>query len=308
MSDQDPYIRKITLYVFPNDETKGLIPDGQAMKIYSDGSRMTLGMSFQTNSNMWGFPPATTIRIYNLSQDTRNGLAKARAKVSLRAQWGNMPEWEIFNGGIASVVTRREGADFVTTLSCLTAIACYVSTPTVESYSGGVEISWIVSQVAKKLQGVTVDPKKIKLPTSVRLPKGGSAFSGNAVDYLNKLARQYGFCWWVANGVFYAVRDGDAFDNTINVSYWNGTLLASFPLLDGPMQFQRGVKIKSVLIPGFGTGDKVNLTSASNEYLNGTYVIQEMSATGSTINNDWFMELTGRTFNPDTFYPMQRTF
>lgn len=303
-------IRKITLYVFPTEGSAGLISENTAIKIHSDGSRDTVAMSFTcaAHHQLFGKPPAAMIQIRNLSAETRNILVRASAKISLRVQYGEEPEWEIFNGGIVSSTTSRENTDFVTKVMCLPFLSEYVATPICFSYSGGMELKHVVIDIAKRLSGLTVDRVNVTIPEGIYIQRGGMVLSGSVIECLKKLARQYGFTYWIANNVFFAHMDGKTSDKNFLISYRTGNLISATPILEGVYQLQRGVKIRSMLFPGVSPGDKVTVESKTNSYVNGTFLIHTITYSGSTVSNEWYMDITSMPTMPDLFYNTQTLF
>lgn len=302
------FIRRVKLVIFPQEVVAALgVPEGAQLVIESDGSNSTLGMSFVCSAMMFGYPSKATIRIHNLSPDRRGALVKARAKVSLRVALGDSEEWEVFNGGVVSCITRREGADYVTTLTCMKAIAQYAATPTSATYSGGAELKSVLISEAGKMEGVVVDPVKIKIPTSIRVTPGGVSFGGSVADSVTRLARNYGFSWFLDTGnTFHAFMDGQAMYQTVKtVSYRNKNLIHAFPMLTGWMQHQVGVEIRALLSPGFFVGDKVDLKARANEYLDGTYVVHAIDWRGSTVTDEWTMDLKCMVYQEGYFYKPQ---
>ena len=70
-----------------------------------------------------------------------------------------------------------------------------------KAFAGGAKLKSMVANVAKEIPGVTVDTKNIDIQ-DLSIGNQGWSHAGMATEWLDRLARVYGFSWWINDGVF----------------------------------------------------------------------------------------------------------
>lgn len=282
-----PFIRNIEVLIGPLPEWQGGGKKEKAIRILADGSNETLRIKFSIRAHIISTASPTIVTIYNLGPGIRNSLQQAGAQIIIRAGWGNTGMLNVFQGSILSAVHMREGADIVTILSSLSGGGGLNRAIVSHSVKGGATLSSIVKSVASKIPGVTVSSKLIQVP-NVKIGNQGLSLSGSASDVLNKLARVYGFNWWIDKGVFKALSDLKGLAGSIvNVSSANGFLIRAEPILASPMQIQSGVAIVSLFNPLIEAGGVIKLDSKLNPKLSGSYLVHSLSHSGDSHSSSW---------------------
>lgn len=282
-----PFIRNIELRIGPLPAWKGGGDSAKAVKIRADGSNDKLRIKFSARSHIVSTATPTVISIYNLSRGLRNSLQSPGIFIVLKAGWANVGMLNVFEGGVLACVHYREGADIVTTLTCLSDGENLNRAIISHTAQKGTKLSVVIGAIATRIPGVTVSDKLIQVP-DVRLGSGGISLHGSARCVLNKLARSYGFNWWIDKGVFKAVSDLTGLvGSSVKISSSNGFLLRAEPILTSPFQIQSGVTISCLFNPLIEAGGIVQLESKINPALNGSYVVHSLSHSGDSHSNSW---------------------
>ena len=286
MQANQPLNRRVELKIGPLPEWQGGGSANAAVRLYGDGTTDHLRIKFDVHKNIASTSTPTVFTVYNLSPGIRASLQKAGIQIAAHVGWNNSALVELFKGGVQACVSRREGADIVTDILCLAGFGATARGVMSVSFNAGVPIKDLVLDAAKKLAGVTIDEKLIKLDPAVTGSQGYS-FAGRASNFLDKLARTYGFSWWITDGIFHALTDTEALQTgTVVISSASGLLRAD-PQLSSPMQIVSGVTIKSILNPHILPGREVKLVTKINPALSGMYKVHTLSHSGDTHSSNW---------------------
>ena len=282
-----PFLRHIELLIGPLKEWQGGGNSSVATKIIADGTNDQLRIKFSTRSHIISTASPSVINIYNITKELRNSLSQSGIQIVLRAGWSNTNILPVFQGGLLAAVTTREGADLVTTLTSLSAGDCLNRAVVSSTAQAGTKLAALVKSIASKIPGINVTDKLIQVP-DVSIGEQGFSFAGSAQDELNKLARTYGFNWWIDKGIFKAISDQKGFAGSIvTVSSDNGFLIKADPILAAPWQIQYGVSITSLFNPLIEAGGVVNLKHALNPKLSGSYLVHSVSHNGDSHSSSW---------------------
>lgn len=298
-----PWLRQI-------DVTVGSIPDWKqdpqssgppvpvALHVYSDGTQDTLRVRFNIHKHWSGITTPSTVQIYNLSSTLRNSLMAGSgsrrqgtqgAQVILKAGWLNGQLQTLFTGALWGAWNRREGADIVTTLACLSNLPPKMATIQ-KAYAPLSSLKSVITDIAQNIPGITIDPVLISIDTVRQIGKRGMSISGTAEECLNVLSREFGFSWVVMDGVFEASMDkSDAafMGSVVQINSKNGTLLRTEPILVSPWQEQAGISIETFLNPAISPRRTIELDSKVNPRLTGSYMAHTVTHTGDTHSSVW---------------------
>jgi hypothetical protein len=282
--------REIELFIGPlrEFETK----DGNkasSIHIVSNGNVDTLKVHVSCSKPVISVGSTCNISIWNLKMETINALRTAGATVRVYVGYEGQEKNLLFTGSIRSVVTDRQGPDFVTKITCLAMGANMVRSVTSKSYAAGVDLKSAVIELAKQIPGITPDPANVNLKGTIGYC--GWSFVGSTKDALDKLAYQFGFSWHVENGTFYAVQDGTAASQAILLNSANGLRKVS-PRLTGLLQIQEGTDIQAQFVPNVGPGKKVRVVSELNPHLSKEYYCWEVSYDLCPKDDSWDMNIT----------------
>ena len=282
--------REIELYIGPLREFE--TQDGQkasSIHIVSNGNVDTLKVHVSCQKMVVSVTSQCTINIWNLRMETINAIRTAGASVRVYVGFEGQEKNLLYSGSIQSVVTDRQGPDFVTRLTCLAGGSSMIRSITSKSYSAGVDLKAAVMELAKQLPGITPDPANVNIRGTIGY--SGWSFMGSTKDALDKLAYQFGFSWRIDNGTFIAVQDGTYSGDTILLNSANGLRKVS-PRLTGPLQIQEGVDIQSQYVPNVGPNVLVRVVSELNPNLNGSYWCHSVGYDLCPKDDAWDMSIT----------------
>jgi hypothetical protein len=285
------FIREAQLFILPLSEAQGGGPVDQAVVINSKGRKDDLRIDFRIRKNLvaTGMPNSIEVSVYNLSHATRQLLSKSATNIEFQVgyQEGNVKLQTVAKGGIASVVTVREGADYRTTIFCYDGLDGLAQAVSQKAFVGNTILNNIVQELAKDIAGVEVSEVDIKIDSGIVVGTKGRVFSGATPSILDKLAREFGFNWFIQNGVFKALQDGFVGGQTYRIGSDTGNLLSATPTVDNINQVVSGIDIQTVLDPRINAGDSVTLVSKINDFINGTYQTTFVTHIGDTHGQVW---------------------
>jgi hypothetical protein len=284
MMTQYPFLRRAELYVWPTAETLPNVPDGQAMRFVSDGTRNTFYLRFRIEQSIIWLPQQSEIVLKNLSAATRDALRTANLRVELRIGWEGQAMRSLFVGSLLQAITQREGPDLCTRLLCLTGAGALRQSVISQTYAPLTPVREVVTDLAARLPGITVDPARMATLRGFIGP-GGYSTAG--------MVHQ---AWSIQNGTFQALADDGYFERILRISSDDRTLILATPWLFANNMRVGGVNIQAMLIPGLLPGDRIQLDSKVTPSLNGTRILHTVTYTGSPNENDWTMRILSRNY------------
>ena len=291
-----PYLRIARVDVGPLEEWRGGGNSNLAVSFLGDGSQNSFRIKFNIVKHVVSTGTPSTITIFNLSDGLRKALQKRNIQVSLSVGWANTDLVLLFTGSLLASISRG-GPDIQTDLICMAGHGGLSRTVVSETYAGGMSVKSIVHDLAKKIPGVTIDPKNIDIPEVKRMGGQGFSFVGTVNESLDKLSRVYGFSWHIDNKVFYAISDKTPFGTGIPlISYKNGFLLKVEPILTSPFQIRSGVVINSLLNPAIKPGGRVQVESKLAPELNNIYTAHSVNYAGDTGGSQWECRIESQFF------------
>lgn len=285
---EHPFNRQVELWVGPLPEWRGGGDPALAVRLFGDGTQNGLRIKFDIHKYVISTASPTVISIYNLGPGLRNALKRSGIQLALSIGWENVGLIPVFKGSVLTTVTYRQGPDIVTDIMSLAGYGGLSRSVITKAFSGGVRLKDMIYTIAQELQGVTTDPKLIDV-SPVKFGNQGWSFAGLASEGLDKLARVYGFSWWIEKGLFHAVDDGRPLKggSTPVLSGKNGFLLRAEPMLASPFQLKTGVSVTSLFNPYVEAGRSFRLESESNPDLNGNYKVHTLRHDGDTHSSQW---------------------
>jgi hypothetical protein len=291
-----PLNREVEVLVGPLPDWKGGGSAAIATRFFGDGTTDNLRIKFTVQKHCVSTASPSTVTIYNLGKNLRNALINAGAQVVVSAGWSNVGRRKLFTGGLLNAVSQREGADIATTLSFLAGYGAKSRAVSSLAAASGKTLASVVFSLASNLPEISVEKKRIIVAPFV-FGKQGWSFVGSTTDALDKLARQYGFSWWVSNNQFYACDDNSVIPGNVPVvTSKNGFLLRAEPILSSPYQQQAGVTISSLFNPLIDVGRAISVESDLNPGITGTYKVHTLTHRGDTHSSSWETSLESYTY------------
>lgn len=285
--------RELLVEIGPFKETEnvpGVAGSTYGMKFLSNGDVNTLKIQAHIEKTYAGAGNTAQVYIWNLSRETREALTTPGLSFNIytRTDYG---EYTLaFFGGLTGVYTERMGSDLRTRLIGFSAMSNLYELPANISYEKGIEIKQIVTELAQKIPGITVDPTKITIE-GVTGDQGFQHF-GSVPETLDSLGKQFGFSWSIQDGVFYAIKDGTGEKTAILLNSESGLIKVS-PRFSGIMQIQVGVDINSKYVEGIRPGQIVRVeSSVLPENYNREYEVHTLDCDLCPKTNDWQMHIS----------------
>jgi hypothetical protein len=157
-----------------------------------------------------------------------------------------------------------------------------------KTYEKGVPVAQIVTEMAKSIPGIVVDPTKINVSGTIGYK--GFSYAGSTKNGLQKLADQYGFSWSINNGTFVAMDDMSGRQTSILLNANSGLKEVS-PRMFGINQVQEGVDISSIYVQGVDAGQIIRVVSSVSPEMTGSYTCHTIDYDLSPKENQWDMTI-----------------
>jgi hypothetical protein len=290
MPDYDQYIRKVRL------ECKG---SGSNIKINHHDNPDQTKIEFEIEKSISSTQNTSTIKIWNLKEETRNALGKELDEVILEAGYtppgGGDNTGILFQGNIRDVSHTRDGAvDIVTILSNGDGDKAIRSATTSKSYPKGTKVETVVEDLQKDLEKQGVKRGEQKLPENLGEFKRPYATVGSVKNELDTLSRGKGFYWSIQNNTCEII-PGDG--------YIGGIILLNKEsgLVDVPTITDNGVKITALINPDLRPNRRVKVESSVLQMnaANGEYRISEATYSGDNRSGDFFVAMNCESIKGD---------
>lgn len=248
-----------------------------------------LDITFKAKRTHAARPGTVELEIYNPTEAHRRELTSATAgQTFVEVQAGYVEGIStIFRGDVRKAVAKRDGADWVVTVTGGDGEHAIRSARLSRSFAAGSSVETVVRAIADAM-GVGVGNAATAL-RGARLSSAGEAHAegtvvqGLAAGELTRLCNGAGLTWSVQEGVLQLLPLGGAIQRTAL------RLAADTGLLGSPEEGRHGhAKARALLIPDLVPGRLVQLDSAA---LRGLYRIETAEYAGDTRGDDWHVDM-----------------
>lgn len=238
------------------------------------------------------------IKIYNLSEKTRNALGTELDDVTLEA--GYMPPGEkgnvgiIFKGQIRDVTHTRDGADIVTVLTNGEGDKAVRNATISKSYKAGTPVKEVAEDIQKELEKEGVSKGEWKFPDTIKDFKRPYVAVGGAKIEMDHLSRDNGFYWGIQNGVTEVIPADGFIGGIVNITPRSG-------LVGIPAITDNGVKVGVLLNPEIRVGRRVKIESDVLEMNaeGGVYRVSALRYSGDNRDGDMIVFIEGESIKGD---------
>jgi hypothetical protein len=287
--------RRVSVQIGKND------PTGKTTQPYL---RVTdLHVSFEVLKTSDRTPNTATIRIFNLSPENDAKIRGEYDDAQLLAGYG-VADQELFRGNIHHAYRYKDGADWITELSCGDGDKDYQQTVIAQTLAAGhVSMDWVkvIGDAFAKNGGTKLGTILLKGSPRTR----GRTFVGNASKLLNEIAALSDAHWSIQDGLLHII----GVDTTLP---WEAVRLASDTgLLGAPEVTDKGIAFKCLLNPALKIYGKVWLDNnnlrlkSDREHVtakgkvkgklarldpDGVYKVFKLNFKGDTRGTDWVTE------------------
>lgn len=284
------FFNRVLTLTIGTDETSALLFD-QSFKI-----------NFNVVVNTSSSPNSATIKIYNLSADTKSKLkdimnknqqlqadGKKPLNVFLSAGYAQSNGAElIFSGNITDVYTMYQEPNYVTILSCFDGAFTLRDTFVNIAYQNGIDSNTVIQQIVNSMK-VTIDQTSVYLDKNFKLANGIS-LSGKAKNALDNITQKAGLQWFISNGQVRIASQKEP-TNEPAIVIGPGTGLIGSPQRMQTQGFNAAnvnvidsYKCKILLQPKCVPFRQVNLQTKD---VNGFYTIESVQHNGDTYGDEW---------------------
>lgn len=251
-----------------------------------------LRIAFKVKKTLSSDPNKAEIKIYGLSETTRNNLRQGFNRVILSAGYADN-QGVIFDGQTTKTDVTRNRADVITQLTAGDGALGIKGGTLSLSFKAGTSIKAVLEEATKSMPDVKAGILK-GLDNKV-VPKGGYSYGGTTYLFLNSLGKSFDFTWSIQDGLLETVgidpsKAGATVDDTGKTAYVfnSGSGLVGLPQLQDNGQ----IKFKALLNPRTKPGRIVRVETAS-ALGNGFYKVSEVSYTGDIRGPAWYVEING---------------
>jgi hypothetical protein len=268
--------------------TGGLAPITRALVFESSGKGNDLRIEFTVVKSIMGDPNMTHLVITNLTKESRNVLSTQGVTIQLEGGYleSDVPIQTLSLGALSRAIPSvREGPTIRTFFTAFDGVSAISEALYIKTYAGQFQVADVVRDAAQTFPGIQVGDIQV----SGTLGPKGVSWAGKTSDFLDILARHYGFSWSIQNGVFQAITDNTSNTKTYTISYKTKNLHNASPIIDNELQIVKGIEIKATLDGRIIPGDQVNLVSEVNPELNGVYIVSRVTHVGDThgLSDNW---------------------
>lgn len=288
-------------------------PSGKAIEIRD--LRFAFGIEKGTGEN----PNKCTCEVYNLNPDSRALVETVNNVLILKAGYAqDVGEITIFTGTVTRSITKRMGADWVTSLEMSDGGLEYRDKKTTFSYAPGITGQAVLANIAATF-GLPVRP----LPSAIasKTYPEGFAFVGRSREAMSKACEYLGLEWSIQNREVQILKKGKAVEQQAfvlspetgmidspesevktmtdkaaakkGVTTKQKGVTQSFGTNDAGDKGQKlevqGYKVKSLLQPALQPGGYVKVES---KFIKGQFFrVEAVTHSGDTHGNDWHSDL-----------------
>ena len=266
------YLRKASLIIGQNEASRGAIDLSE------------LRFRFSVKRGDIQTPNTADIRVYNVSEQTAQGIEKEYERVVLQAGYeGNFGI--IFDGQIKQVRRGRESqTDTYIDITCADGDSAYNFSVSAFSLAAGSTPNDAVSEVLKDMTERGISKGFIPDLPGNPLPRG-KVFYGMSRDKMREIAKNTDTSWSIQDGKLQMVPLTTYLPGEVPV------LTSATGVIGLPEQTQNGIRLKILLNPAIKIGQAVKLDNASIQKFKYSLSIPQeasnlLSEQSNKINND----------------------
>jgi hypothetical protein len=217
-----------------------------------------LKIEFDVSKSISSTQNDAEIKIFNLSESSRNAMGKELDEITLEAGYwpplGSDNTGVIFKGNIRDVQHTRDGPTIVTTVTCGDGDKGVRNATINKSYKKGTKVETVMNDVQSELEKQGVGKGEWKLPDDLPTMKRPYAAVGSAKREMDILSRGFGFYWSIQNGNTEVMPGDDSIGGIINITPESG-------MINVPTITDNGIKVAVLLNPEIKPGIKVKIES-----------------------------------------------
>lgn len=256
-------------------------------KIFNEGFRI----SFKLEKTSDESPNKGEVSIYNLNPQNRafcekppetktdsdGGKITLANEIELLAGYGGKAKL-LFRGTAARVLSRRQGADVITTFEIGDGLEPYQNARLDKSFGPGTSFKDIFSNISSSLG--------VPLGEVSGIPDGGVlnglALSGASKDAMNTVTKKLGLTWSIQDGALQVTEKNKSTSQTAVL------LTPQTGLIGTPTKKDKGLELVSLLQDSINPGRLIKLQA---ENLNGVYRCEKVTHEGDTFDKSFYSKI-----------------
>lgn len=222
-------------------------------------------VEFDITRNIFSSANVSSIRIYNLAQNTRNQIRKNvndygdQRVISLKAGYGtNIPV--VFSGSITQAWSVREGVNFITQIESFDGGFAFANAQTNLAFPDGTAFDDIIQTLAESLPGVSIG----EIGTYPGDITRGNSYSGSTTDILRDIT---GGGFFIDLSKVYVLGSSEVLKGEIQI------INAQSGLLGTPVREQTILNFSMLFEPRLKIGQQIQLDSITDINFNGFYKV-----------------------------------
>lgn len=245
-------------------------------------------VEFEVKRTIGKTPNPATIKISNLSDDSRSRFNRMPVYVILRAGHDGVLK-PLFEGNVSHSISELKSTDWETKAQVVDGGRAYAHSEFTRAYAPPVRALQVLSDAAAAM-GMSLPPEAEQSAELRQALSAGVSVHGPTRDTLSKILAPYGFNWSVQNGRLQILKQGALNKRRAWIIDEDAGMIGS---PDSTMPHKPGkvaeVKIECLLFPEIVPGDAIQLTSRS--FVKATFRVQDVHHRGDTHGNEWLTSL-----------------
>jgi len=266
-----------------------------------------LRIVFNIEKSLVGYPNLGNIKIYNLSESSRNKIEEESLRVQLFAGYEDESVPLVFDGDIINVVHLKNGTDWITEIFAADGVNILSQSTINKTIAAGATTEDIYNELLGQMQGISkgITEGIQNCLSGKRSLLRELQLSGNVKDWLDKIAKDCGFEYSINDGVIETFPTGQPVSDVppLIINQANG-------MIGSPERTEIGINVTNFLLPALKLGRTIKVESIS-EKINignlffrkippvrneGVYRIDKIIHTGDTRDNTWESKIQARVF------------
>lgn len=266
-----------------------------------------LRVNFKIEKSLVGYPNLGNIKIYNLSESSRNNIETKGLQIQLYAGYEDNSIPLLFSGDIINVVHLKNGPDWISEIFAADGVNILSTSTINKTLPAGVDTGQIYDELVGQMQGISkgVTEGLQNCLSGKRSLLRELQLSGNIKDWLDKIATDCGFEYSVNDGVIETTPTGFPLSDVPPVVINQGS-----GMIGSPERTEVGINVSHLLLPELKLARTIKVESIS-EKINvgnlffrkvppirnkGIYRIDKLIHTGDTHDNPWLTQINARVF------------
>lgn len=266
-----------------------------------------LRVSFNIEKSLVGYPNLANIKVYNLSESSRNKIEKTGAPIKAFVGYEDTSVPLVFSGELVNVVHTKQGVDWVSEIFAGDGIKVLNTATINKTLPAGTTTEQIYNELLTKMDGVSkgiTEGLKNCLSGKQSLLRA-LQLSGNVKDWLDLISKNCGFDYSINEGIIETTPTNIPLSDEAPV-----IINQAGGMLNSPERTEIGINVTNLLLPALKLGRTIKVESVAeainigNLYFRkippirnqGIYRIDKLIHSGDNYDNQWETQIQARIF------------